>query len=347
MRLCIYSTSFYPSIGGTEKATWLLATEAAGAGHDVTIVTETPAQNWSNPEPDITVVRKPTFHRLRKVYHHSDVLVINGGLSARAFLPAMYTSVKVIPLHAMITDGLRKNGSLKDWVGDQVRRLLAMKADCHVGVSHYVLEAANVEGRVIPNMIDPELLNWRREKEPARKSYDLIFAGRLEKSKGVHLLIQQIAGLHEDGLPVSLLICGDGSARQELMHQVQESGLNELVHFRYSDTSGKLAGYYAESRAVVHTPVANEGFGMTLIEGMAFGIPSVITNIPALPDTAEETAWCLDELNPESLSKVVTSIKNEDREYQQKAARARERAEQFTPQSVYRHWEDLFEELAD
>lgn len=345
MRLCIYSTSFFPSIGGTEKASWLLACEAHRNGHKVTIITETPADSWINPIPEIEVIRKPSFHRLRRTYRDHDILIINGGLSARAFLPAMYLPIKVVPLHAMITDGLRRSGSPKDWAGDQIRKLLALNADCHVGVSRFVLKAAGVEGWVIPNMIDPELLKWRDALGPADKEFDLIYAGRLERSKGLHELIEQLAELHTAGISTRLLICGDGSSSEDLRKLTKARKLSDFVQFDRADSPEQLARFYARSRSVVHTPLAKEGFGMTLIEGMAFGIPSVITNIPALPDTAGEAAWCLDTLQSENLKPVITSIQNEDETYRQKAEYAALRANQFTPAGVYQQWEQLFDEL--
>ena len=347
MRLCIYSTSFYPGIGGTEKATWLLACESFKAGHEVTIVTETPPRSWKNPEPSIAIVRQPGFKFLRKLYHRQDVLVINGGLSARAFLPAMFTGMKVIPLHAMITDGMRGNASLKDRMGDQVRRLLAIKADCHVGVSRFVLEAAGVEGMVIPNMIDPELMKWRELFRDTPKQFDLIYAGRLERSKGVHIILNQLARLKQSGTDVSLLICGEGSEKENLQNQVESHGITNKIRFELAESPKKLAELYSKSRAVIHTPLAKEGFGMTLIEGMAFGLPSVITNVPALPDTAGEAGWCMDTMSSEYLKPIIESIQKEDEHYLQKSREAELRAEQFTPEQTYQSWEEVFREAGE
>ena len=345
MRIGIYSTSFYPSLGGTEKATWLLAGQAVRAGYEVTILTRTPADNWTNPEPRIRILRNPGWNRLAREYRKLDALVINGGLSARAFLPSVFSDVRVIPLHAMITDGMRGGTGLRDRLGDHIRSVMARQAHRHVGVSPLVLEAAGVEGEVIPNMIDPELLQYRSVLQEESQIYDLIYAGRLEQSKGIHRLLEVLAQLSEAGTDARLLICGDGGYKSTLREMAKSMGIEELVDFKLAGTAQELARAYARSKAVVHTPLAYEGFGMSLIEGMAFGLPSVINAMPALPWTQGGAGWQLEELTTDRLRPVIQSIQNRDEEYRAKSKKAAAKAEAFLPEQVFGQWQELFQTL--
>ena len=42
MKICIFSRAFYPAIGGLERIAQILATQIAGLGHKVEVVTDTP-----------------------------------------------------------------------------------------------------------------------------------------------------------------------------------------------------------------------------------------------------------------------------------------------------------------
>ena len=100
--------------------------------------------------------------------------------------------------------------------------------------------------------------------------------GRLHVNKGLDTVLQAVARLHEEGVPLRLKIGGDGPLKEELTQLIAELGLNGHVEFAgwIGDTGAYLSGldlFICSSRV--------EPFGLVVIESMAAGAAVVATDI--------------------------------------------------------------------
>jgi glycosyltransferase involved in cell wall biosynthesis len=101
---------------------------------------------------------------------------------------------------------------------------------------------------------------------PAR----LLFAGRLEEYKGVHLVIEAIRQLPD----VLFTVVGDGNYRESL--QRLGAGLNvQFEGFRPDPSS-----YYAASDIFVNPSLGPEGLPLTSLEAMGHGLPCLFSDLP-------------------------------------------------------------------
>jgi glycosyltransferase involved in cell wall biosynthesis len=111
-----------------------------------------------------------------------------------------------------------------------------------------------------------------------------LFVGRLvENLKGVSTLIRACAQLERRGIPVSLLLAGDGPDRNDYQEMARTVGLNTV---RFLGTVGhdELCRYYAAADVLV-LPSRSEPWGFVLNEGMEFGLPLVVSEaVGAGPD---------------------------------------------------------------
>ena len=74
-----------------------------------------------------------------------------------------------------------------------------------------------------------------------------------------------------------LVIAGLGTPPGDLVQQVNSSGLTDLVHFRMDIEQGALLALL-QSASVLVLASYEEGLGLTIIEGMACGLPVVATD---------------------------------------------------------------------
>jgi len=104
--------------------------------------------------------------------------------------------------------------------------------------------------------------------------------GRLEEQKRFDLLIEAFALFHSECAEWSLRICGSGSREAALRAQVQKLGLEGAV-----EILPPVADVASEYRAASICALSSkfEGFPMTLLEAMAFGIPCVSFDCPNGP----------------------------------------------------------------
>ncbi len=102
----------------------------------------------------------------------------------------------------------------------------------------------------------------------------IAYVGRLTEGKGLEILLDAISGL-----PVHLLLVGDGPLRSGLQLKSRELNLN--VHFTGNVTNP--FSLYALSDIVV-LPSEMEALPMSLIEAAALGKPVVATNVGGIPE---------------------------------------------------------------
>jgi glycosyltransferase involved in cell wall biosynthesis len=154
-----------------------------------------------------------------------------------------------------------------------------MKSDKVICVSDYVRNSLLKETsdknitkyETIFNGASHELFTKEFDKQGVLK---ILFAGRVEKSKGIYELIQAVRDLD-----VVLKIAGDGSIFDEIKEYIREEKLDSKIYLlgklKYSD----LVYQYKEADILVSPSLRVEGFPMSIVEAMGFYLPIITTNI--------------------------------------------------------------------
>jgi glycosyltransferase involved in cell wall biosynthesis len=128
-----------------------------------------------------------------------------------------------------------------------------------------------------PNGIDIEEI---RNTYPDEAATDLVVVGRLMVHKRIDMLLEAVALLHRDGMPVTCRVIGDGPERLSLRGRARALGVDRAVDFRHD--VGEQKDVYALMKAakVFVFPSAREGFGIAVLEALACGLPVVTTSAP-------------------------------------------------------------------
>lgn len=142
------------------------------------------------------------------------------------------------------------------------------------------------------------------------KEYDLIFVGRLEKNKGVDLLLKACRLLITDyHLRIKLLIVGDGLLKKYLVSRIKYYGLEDNIKLHgWAKNSQEIAEFINKSKILV-MPSYNEGGPRVVAEAMACGVPVLATLVGVVPDLLKDSrggeiiSW-----DAEDISKKVEQI---------------------------------------
>jgi glycosyltransferase involved in cell wall biosynthesis len=151
-----------------------------------------------------------------------------------------------------------------------------------------------------PDAVDNELFaaaaaRARRDAANCRKELALperyfLFAGRLVPEKGIFDLLAAYAKL-EARLreQVGLVFVGDGPFRRELERRSRRisPGVIKFAGFAQRDT---LAEYYALAEALV-MPTHSDPWGLVVNEGMACGLPVIVTEVAGCAADLVERNW--------------------------------------------------------
>lgn len=205
-----------------------------------------------------------------------------------------------------------------------LKKLILSYPDTVTAISSVLVNIAASYGRddvvLIPNGIDLAAINaacTRHEKVSGR----ILFVGRLEKMKGIDILLQAFAKtLSPDPSPegrgevnidrrCNLHIVGDGSERQRLEALARELGIADGVVFRGRLTGDALFREYAEAEIFCGLS-RSEALGNVFLEAQAAGCAVVATNVGGIPDivTDGETGLLVPVDDVEAAAKALLSL---------------------------------------
>jgi len=109
----------------------------------------------------------------------------------------------------------------------------------------------------------------------------ILFAGRLEREKGLAYLLRAVGLLSGHA---RLVVAGDGTLRHKYEHMVHEMGLEDRVDFLGWLTEGDMADAYARCALVVIPSIWPEPFAKVGIEALAHGRPVVAFDVGGIHD---------------------------------------------------------------
>lgn len=184
-----------------------------------------------------------------------------------------------------------KNNKIKKYIAILMERVFFKKFKIIITVSKQTkkdlieLGINNAKIVIVPNGIDETLIQKKFiRKSMLDKVTKILFVGVCVPRKGLEYLIEAVAIL---GREYIVTIIGndkdDLSYANNLKNQVKRLDLGKKVFFLGRISKSELYKQYEENDIFV-LPSLWEGYGVVLMEALAFGLPVVATNVGAIPE---------------------------------------------------------------
>jgi len=122
-----------------------------------------------------------------------------------------------------------------------------------------------------------------------------------------------------------VLAGGDGFGAGEVRSCAASSPARDRIDFAGWVEDQRLAELYARS-SLLAFPSLDEGFGIPILEAMAWGLPVVASNCSSLPEVCGDAALLVDPTNTDALSAAMRTLIEDPALAEAMAARGRERA---------------------
>jgi glycogen(starch) synthase len=332
MRILLCTHWFYPSYGGVETVSRILAEEFAKAGASVTVVTKTPGADMDAP---YQVVRRPSLEAVRKLGNQCDV-IFQSLISLRTLVPLSLTRKPVVIAHH---SWMRRPDGTKGV--ETYIKLLAVRACHNVSISRAVADALPVQSTLIGNPFDDAEFRGFRD---IPKTKDIVFMSRLVSDKGADLLLQALAILKAEGHTPSLTIIGDGPEKPMLQSLTTQLGLAQQVSFAGSIHEGR-GRIVAQHRIMAIPSLWEEPFGVVALEGIASGCALVASSGGGLRDAVGPCGLLFPNGDKLALAVALRRVLAEPALCQEFVARGPAHLQAFQPSLIAARYLSLFKTL--
>lgn len=208
------------------------------------------------------------------------------------------------------------------------------------GMAAYGLPAEKIA--VVYNGVDVTRFSGIGPRESDSRM-ELIFVGRLIRDKGVHLLLEALSRL-EPEFDCHATIVGSGPEYDALVQQAEALQLQEKVNFLGKRMDVPELLWQADW--FVHPAICQEGFGITLIEAMAAGIPCIAFNGGAIPEIIDhgKDGYLVEMGSVEAMAEAIRQAYRQHNTdaYRQMSAAAIKKAKTFHIRDMVRQLESFY-----
>lgn len=345
-KILIFSTAYYPFVGGVEVAIREITDRISGARFD--LITAKLKRDLPKFERigNVNVYRLgigiPFFDKLflpfwgaiktislNKKNHYDAFWCVMVTFASGAAYIANILSFKKVPIILTLQEGDSEKHLRYRWFGliDLSWCLALKKSSVVTAISFYLANRAKKLGyrkeiKIIPNGVDIDYFNTQSKKLlPPFNHIHLVTTSRLVEKNGIEDVVKAMPYLLDKSpMKFKFLIFGEGVLRKKLENIAKNLGLmkegeEKVIFYGYIDHD-RIIDFFKKQINVLQIfirPSLSEGMGNSFIEAMAAGIPVIGTKIGGIPDFLKDgkTGLFCEVKNPQSIvQKVMEYINN-------------------------------------
>lgn len=368
MNLLIYSHFLAPSVGGVETIILSLARglpklrdSANDPGFEISLVTETPADQFDDLSLPFRVVRQPSLLHLWNCIRTSEVVHVAGPALAPLVLGLLAHKPVVVEHHGFQT--ICPNGQLlieptgtpcsghfmagrhgeclrcnagqgwfatrKLWLLTFVRRFLCRRVATNITPTAWLGGLLQLpRATAIPHGLENIPLAPSFSSKPQSPPV-IAFQGRLVTTKGVGILFEAARILRRQNRVFELLIIGDGPERATLESHARELPLAGHVRFTGRLSGSQLEAALEEASVVVVPSLGGEVFGLVVAENMLRGLPVITSDLGAFLEVLGDGGLAFCTGNAAALANKIAKILDDPVLATRLGQQARQRALEF------------------
>lgn len=318
MRVLVISGFYHPITSGAEVFAQKYSAHRASLGDDVQVLTG----RWRRDLPrrdsfegcQITRIPVTDVKNTRVLAYAMSASVLGGRLAKKSDLLHAHMGFPAGFVGAMLKKRSGKplittvqGGDLGDYAENtgkvkQLRRLISWGIR-HADLIHSVSVDCGRKCRdlgykgpveVVPNGVDCSVFRPEARKEDAFAEFGvterpvILSASRLTPKNGLDHTIRAMPAVLKEFPRAKLVLIGGGEQENELKALVKSLGLGKTtVTFTGTQPHSRLPVFTASSDIAIR-PSLDEGFGISFIESMACGVPTIGTPVGGIKDIIQD-----------------------------------------------------------
>jgi glycosyltransferase involved in cell wall biosynthesis len=221
----------------------------------------------------------------------------------------------------------------------------AARSDAIIAVSEFtscqiqeLLGVPKSRIRVVPHGVDVPPL-----PDEANREDIILFVGALQVRKNVERLVTAFERL-PGAWKLVLAGAAGGYGGPAIVERIEASPARSRIEMTGHVSREQLETLFRKAR-VFAFPSLDEGFGIPVLEAMAFGVPVLTSSRSALPEIAADAGLLVDPTNVDEIESGLRNLMENEKLRLDLAQRGRRRAERFPWEETARQTYALYMEL--
>ncbi|MBW4431539.1 MAG: glycosyltransferase family 4 protein [Pelatocladus maniniholoensis HA4357-MV3] len=198
---------------------------------------------------------------------------------------------------------------------------------------------------VVPNAVEAiyqplpkhQAESFRQQHNISPETFCLLNVGSDHPRKNISTILTVVKILKEQGLPIQFWKAGS-DFKPDQKQYIQTHGLENYIKYLGQPDKATLVKIYNAANCLI-APSLHEGFGITIIEAMACGIPVITSQVSAMPEVVDNAGILIDPTNPQEIADAVCRLYSDPVYYQELVEKGLSRVKSFT-------WEKTAEQIA-
>ena len=337
MKVLLVSPSYAPIVGGTETLVRRLATELNSSGINTDVLTFNMDRKWKLSFREVTEYGKFKVFKISGIANPLNFLPINPLYLVLRFhaipkpnFTKLFADYDIIhfcdeedlsfPIFSFFTQKPKVMQCLTPFSFELIRRNFFHRktftkiADMYIPSSlsqvSSLLEMGIAQSKITTIGTVGIDIDTFKPNETLRVGNLLLFVGRLQKLKGVHVLLQALSGLK---VPTQIAIVGPFDQSdlnytneiKKMVSSINEKGLHK-VQLMGPLGEADLVNWYQKSVVLVRPDLNGISGGLTTLEAFACGTPVLGTGNHIVKDGVN--GLIVPPNNPEELEKALTKL---------------------------------------
>lgn len=185
-----------------------------------------------------------------------------------------------------------------------------------------------------------------------KEGFNILFLGRLADKKGVEHLILALRPLLLHRKNINLLIVGDGPLKEKLENLATKLNVNHYVRFEGYKVGNDKLKYFAVADAMVVPSVVTkggdtEGLPVTIMEGMAAGLPIIATDVGGTRDILENdvNGILIEQRKPDQITQGLIRLMEDGKLRKRLSEEAFKTGDRYDWKSIGKSYSDLINRI--
>jgi len=302
MKIFIISRAWWPIVkGGSEKFIYRVYERLLRKGYDVHVITRSDVKNDDRihvirSRISMPIISSYMFSRKAASYTNSmrpDVTIINSywGESSSLYIKRDIPVISIIHDVGLFRSPIARKDLIRYYLRKHVLRKVVERADKIVVPTEIVKKDLERFLSADPDKI--YVLGSEGADAPLRyehidnEFFDIVQIARFSPNKAQHLSLKMIRRLAEERKNVRLwLVGGSGVSRSEIEYMMQivreAEEINKMFNRKIVEIiidAEDVSQYYKIADLCIAPSIAEEGYGLSIVECMGYGKPVIASEI--------------------------------------------------------------------